>query len=102
LVSAYQNAAGVPFILWPVSFGIGIGEGATASGGVDIAYTCDAWSQRQAGGNAVLSVLKQSFMTLRHAKTDNKEALDNAEGELIQPTADSDGCSRNIVISAAR
>jgi filamentous hemagglutinin family protein len=56
--------------LYPVSFGMGLGYNAT----------CKGWPQSSVGSFTVFSVLKPTFLGLRNAKTDTKEALVNDQG----------------------
>jgi filamentous hemagglutinin family protein len=80
-------------ILSPVSFGLAYAGGATAAGGdgVDIAASCDAWSQRAGTGSvAVMTLLKSTFMGLRNAKTDSMDAMN---GGLASASAVDTGTS---------
>jgi filamentous hemagglutinin family protein len=83
-------------ILSPVSFGLAYAGGATAAGGdgVDIAASCDAWSQRAGAGSvAVMTLLKTSFMGLRNAKTDSMDAMNGGSASASAVEASASPCS---------
>jgi filamentous hemagglutinin family protein len=72
----YTRIAGDVVNLAPVSFAVGIAP-ATAAGDEADPNICYAWGQRDGGSVIVHTLLKPSYLGLRHAKTDTQEAMGN-------------------------
>jgi hypothetical protein len=86
-------------ILSPVSFGLAYAGGATAAGGdgVDIAASCDAWSQRAGTGSvAVMTLLKSTFMGLRNAKTDSMDAMSGGSASASAVEVGASPCASSL------
>ena len=75
----YTRIAGDVVNLAPVSFAVGVAP-ATAAGDEADPNICYAWGQRDSGSVIVHTVLKPSYLGLRHAKTDTQEAMSNSGG----------------------
>jgi len=75
----YTRIAGDVVNLAPVSFAVGV-TAATAAGDEADPNICYAWGQRNGGSVTVHTVLKPSYLGLRHAKTDTQEAMSNSGG----------------------
>jgi hypothetical protein len=75
----YTRIAGDVVNLAPVSFAVGVAP-ATAAGDEADPNICYAWGQRNGGSLTVHTLLKPSYLGLRHAKTDTQEAMSNSGG----------------------
>jgi hypothetical protein len=75
----YTRIAGDVVNLAPVTFAVGVAP-ATAAGDEADPNICYAWGQRNGGSVTVHTVLKPSYLGLRHAKTDTQEAMSNSGG----------------------
>ncbi len=72
----YTRIAGDVVNLAPVSFAVGV-TAVTAAGDEADPNICYAWGQRDGGSVIVHTLLKPSYLGLRHAKTDTQEAMGN-------------------------
>lgn len=75
-LETYTRIAGDVVNLAPVSFAVGV-TAVTAAGDEADPNICYAWGQRDGGSVIVHTLLKPSYLGLRHAKTDTQEAMGN-------------------------